>query len=281
MGHWLARPVDAVTPRTSSTPADPNATPVPLPTPLLATVQPVLLAVLRRRMLRTVRRTPFPRDEPVLHVPGRDPVRMLVVGELGASGLGVLLHGMAFPAQLAEMLAQRTDRGVRTTLATDPRLTLRAAVAHPALDVTERRDVAVVALGVPDVVRGTSRAAAVSALEELVCRVRRSSGPACAVVLCGPPPVGHGQSVPSSVRSTFDRRTRDLSTAMADVADRLDGVAFVAFPAWDAPRLRVRDAFSFRALHHLWADAVVPTVVAALDARGGDRAGSGGPALVA
>ena len=254
---------------------------MPLTTPFLSTVQPLLLAVLRRRMLSTVRRTPFPRDEPVLRVAGRDPVRMLVVGDLGASGLGVLLHGMAFPAQLAEMVARRTDRGVRSTLATDPRLTLRAAAAHPALDATERRDVAVVALGVPDVVRGTSPGAAVTALEELVCRIRRASGPDCAVVLCGPPPVGHGQPVPAAVRACFDRRTRDVASAMADVADRLDGVAFVAFPTWEAPRLQVRDAFSFRALHHLWADAVAPTVVAALDARGGERAGSDGPALVA
>ena len=102
---------------------------------LLAAARPYLALHLGVLGLK-IRNAPFPRDEAVTTLPGPRPARLLVVGDLAASGYGVLLHGMAFPAQLAGAWSSRTGRGCTWQTVADPLLTVRRAAHHPRLGST-------------------------------------------------------------------------------------------------------------------------------------------------
>jgi len=222
---------------------------------------PLVRPYLRLHLLllgRQVARTPLPRDAPVETVPGPDPGRLLVVGELAASGLGVLLHGMAFPAQLGAAWSRGAHRGCTWRTVARPVLSAAQAAAHPDLDAAAAgTDAAVVALGIPDVLLATRAAAFEDAVERIVDLVRARSSTGCRVVLAGLPPMARFQPVPPLAARLFDLRTRRLDDALRRVADRHEGVAFVPFPRQRLHGLYVRDRFSYRALHRIWAHAVV------------------------
>lgn len=213
---------------------------------------------------RQVARTPLPQDAPVEVVPGPDPGRLLVVGELAASGLGVLLHGMAFPAQIGQAWSRATGRGCTWRTVAHPVQSAAQAAARPDLDdAAAGADAVVVALGVPDVLLATRAGTFEATVEQIVDLVRSRSSSSCRVVLAGLPPMTRFQPIPPLAARLFGLRMRRLDDAMRRVAERHEGVAFVPFPQQRLHGLYVRDRFSYRALHRIWAHAVVGALVPA------------------
>lgn len=211
---------------------------------------------------RQIARTPLPTDAPVEAVPGPDPGRLLVVGELAASGLGVLLHGMAFPAQIGQAWSRATGRGCTWRTVARPVLSAAQAAAHPELDgAAAGAEAAVVALGIPDVLLATRAGTFESTLEQIVDLVRSRSSSGCRVVLAGLPPMTRFQPIPPLAERLFGLRVRRLDDAMHRVAERHEGVTFVPFPQQRLHGLYVRDRFSYLALHRIWAHAVVTALV--------------------
>lgn len=212
---------------------------------------------------RQVARTPLPQDAPVLQVEGPRPTRLLVVGELAASGLGVLLHGMAFPAQVGREWGRVTGRGCSWRTVAGLLLSAGQAASHPELEeAATRADAAVVALGIPDVLLATRGGDFEAHVEELVVAIRSRASDSCPVVLAGLPPMSRFQPMPPLAARLLALRARRLDDAMGRVADRHEGVSFVPFPVQRLAGLYVRDRFSYRALHRIWAHAVVTALTA-------------------
>ena len=204
-----------------------------------------------------IRTAPFPRDEAAATLPGPSAARLLVVGDLAASGYGVLLHGMAFPAQLAGAWSSRTGRGCTWQTVADPLLTVRRAAHHPGLGSAALGvDAVVVALGVPDVLRLTSSADVVAAVGRLVARVRAAAGRDAPVLVAGLPPMTRFQPLTPAATRVIGSQLRRVDAALQRAAAQHEGVEFVPFPPWDLAGSTLRRAFSFRAMHRGWALAV-------------------------
>ncbi|WP_191330466.1 GDSL-type esterase/lipase family protein [Frigoribacterium sp. ACAM 257] len=204
-----------------------------------------------------IRRAPFPRDSSSATLPGPRAARLLVVGDLAASGYGVLLHGMAFPAQLAGAWSVRTGRGCSWTTIADPLMTVRRAAHHPRLGTAAAAaDAVVVALGVPDVLQLTASADVVASVGRLVVRVRSAAGRDVPVLLAGLPPMTQFQGLPPAAARLIGSQLQRLDDALRQVAAQHVGVGFVAFPSWDLGGSTLRRAFSFGAMHRGWAVAV-------------------------
>lgn len=204
-----------------------------------------------------IRRAPFPRDEAVASVPGPDAARLVVVGDLAASGYGVLLHGMAFPAQLGGAWSGRTGRGCSWTTIADPLMTVRRAAHHPRLGAAAAdADAVVVALGVPDVLQLTASEDIVASAGRLVARVRSAAGREVPVLLAGLPPMTQFQGLSPAAARLIGSQLRRVDDALRQVAAQFAGVEFVGFPSWDLGGTTLRRAFSFSAMHRGWASAV-------------------------
>jgi hypothetical protein len=218
-----------------------------------------------------IRSAPFPRDEAAASLPGPRAARLLVVGDLAASGYGVLLHGMAFPAQLAGVWAARTGRGCSWQTVADPLLTVRRAAHHPRLGSSATGvDAVVVALGIPDVLRITPSADVVASVTRLVARVRSAAGRDVPVLLAGLPPMTQFQGLPPAAARLIGSQLRRVDAALRQVEAEHVGVEFISFPAWDTDGTTLRRAFSFRAMHRGWALAVAARLAVALPGSGPD-----------
>ncbi|WP_209559515.1 GDSL-type esterase/lipase family protein [Frigoribacterium sp. PvP032] len=220
-----------------------------------------------------IRSAPFPRDEATATLPGPSAARLLVVGDLAASGYGVLLHGMAFPAQLAGIWSSRTGRGCSWQVVADPLLTVRRAAHHSRLGTSAAgADAVVVALGIPDVLRITPSADIVASVARLVARVRSAAGRDVPVLLAGLPPMTQFQGLSPAASHLIGSQLRRVDDALRRVAAEHVGVDFVSFPSWDTDGTTLRRAFSFRAMHRGWALAVAARLAVALPGSGPEPA---------
>jgi hypothetical protein len=110
-----------------------------------------------------------PTDAPVGVVPGPDPDRILALGGIGGSGVGLRTHAEGVAAQSARALAAITGRGVewRTVPLADQHLT---ATQEAVRQITElhRYDVVLVMPGVADALELTRITPWVHHLEDLL-----------------------------------------------------------------------------------------------------------------
>lgn len=240
---------------------------------LLALVRPILRANLAQYR-RDALTAPFPSDDAVTLIPGASTRRVLFVGDVGAAGYGVLRHGMAVPARTAGALAAGLSTGVHWHTIASPDLTAARAAsavrsAHADRDVADL-DLAILMLGVPDVLLATSGESWSRDLTRVIETIRELAGRECHVVLAGIPPIGDFRPVPEPARAILDRQTAALNRASARRAASLDQVAFVAFPDLRLGRALVEHSISWPELHRIWAEALARAGLAAL--RGARRA---------
>ena len=166
--------------------------------PLKLALSPLLLAQglwARRRTLR-LPEAAGPRE-------GRcgegDVLRLLVLGDSSAAGVGVAHQHDALAARLAEVLAQRSGRCVAWQLLARSGLSSAQAVGLLQQSPSVVADVAVVVLGVNDVVEQVSVARAIAAREalanELLQRHRLRH-----VAFSAVPPMGDFPALPQPLR---------------------------------------------------------------------------------
>lgn len=158
------------------------------------------------------------------------PVRLLVVGESTAAGVGAADHQEGLTGQLATRLAAETRRPVHWRVigrngATAS--TARDQLLAPARDVAA--DVAVLVLGVNDTLRLTAPRRWTADLRRLVELVRQRCGP-IPVLLAGVPPVGRFPGLPQPLRGVMGMRATLLDRAAARLAGTMDGVRHVTVP---------------------------------------------------
>ena len=204
---------------------------------------------------RTMSSAVFPRNDHRTVIEGPDPDRMLFIGEIAVAGYCVLLPGMALPAQVAARLAARTERGcVWSTISAFDMTAKKAATA--VLGHADRIDVAVVALGIPDVLMVTSPEEWRAHLTAVVANIRMQAGEQCRIVLTGIPPMDRFRPMPPIPRNLIRTQVERLNAATMQLQDQ--NVVWAPFPDLTAGRTPLSDAFSFQQMHALWARAITP-----------------------
>lgn len=199
----------------------------------LAVLAPVLMRQGRRVRATTPRlpEAPGPRTG---EVPGRGaPVRLLVLGESTAAGVGAADHREGLAGQTAASLASASGRAVhwRVIARNGATAATTQALFAPAADAVA--DVVVIALGVNDTLRLHTPARWSRDLRRLIDAVRARCGPV-PVVLAGVPPVGRFPGLPQPLRAVLGLRAAVLDRAAARLAATLEGVHHVRVPLPEA-----------------------------------------------
>jgi len=204
------------------------------------------------------RRLPRPQDEPLVHAPGPDPDRILVVGSGAVVGYGVLSYDLSVSGQLARQVAAATGRGVDLRIIADPDLSVRAARAELATADLDRYDVIVLTVGSLDALQLLPRRDWARHMADLLDTVGTRVGQS--VLIMGIPPLTDLVTVPALYKSAVARRCDALNDESARLASARAGVTFVPFtpPAIDLMQNASRE------VHTVWARIIAPSVVEAL-----------------
>jgi hypothetical protein len=200
----------------------------------------------------------FPQHDDASAVPGPDPERVLFVGDIGVAGYGVLLAGMAMPAQVAARRTSATGRGMEWESIAAYDMTARKAAAVIADRAAAPLDLAVVALGIPDVLVATSVEEWTDRLTGIIASIRAQAGDGCRIVVTGIPPMDRFQPIPMVARKLLQAQVGRLNRATALLDDPGSGVIHAPYPDISGTRLHVRDRFSYRVMHAHWAEAIMP-----------------------
>lgn len=196
----------------------------------LVLLAPILFVQARRVRRATPRLPPASGPHEGIVAAGPHPLRLLLVGESTAVGVGVPTHDVGLAGQTARALAEATGRPVRWRVLGRSGASARTVIAEfvePASSVDA--DVVVVALGVNDTISLSSVARWVDALDALLHCVRRSS-PDAAVVLSGVPPMQHFPAFPVPLRQVLGLRAHVLDRAAIRWAGTHAAVTHVRHP---------------------------------------------------
>lgn len=196
----------------------------------LALLAPVLVRQ-GRRVRRTTPRLPEAPGPRRGEIPGAGtPVRLLVLGESTAAGVGAADHREALAGQTAASLAAASGRAVRWRVLGRNGATASSVLRDlfaPAVDA--EADVVVVALGVNDTLRMHAPARWTADLRALIGAVRERCGPVPVVLACVPP-MGRFPGLPQPLRGVLGLRATALDRAAARMAAAMDAVHHVHVP---------------------------------------------------
>jgi lysophospholipase L1-like esterase len=164
--------------------------------------------------------------------PGREPVRLLVLGDSMAAGVGVDHNDNALAGTTARALADRTGSPVVWRVAartgatagyTADKLAGRAEGSHDS-DGPDGHDAVVVSVGVNDVLRFRSLRAWDQDIRRLAAVIRQTNGDRATILFSGLPPLGLFPALPDPLRTALALRGRLLDHALAALAPELGTV---------------------------------------------------------
>lgn len=189
---------------------------------------------------------------------GAGHLRLMVLGDSSAAGVGAATQDAALAGRLAAELADlqpdwvlhaRTGATTATTLASLARL--------PVAPV----DAAVVALGVNDLTRGVPLARWLDQQRSLVAMLTDRFG-ARRIYLSGVPPMGAFPALPRPLRTVLGARAARFDAALAALAPALPGATHLPFDAAVlAPAMMASDGFHpGPQVYALWARAVADAI---------------------
>jgi len=196
------------------------------------------------------------------------PVRLLMLGDSIAAGLGAERPKDVLGARIAKGLGRRAHRPVRLRTAAVVGSESSALDAQlDALPERYRPDVAVVIVGGNDVTHRVPRHVAVQHLERAIRRLRER-GAAVVVGTC--PDLGAIRPVPQPLRSVASRLSRQLAASQAEAAER-EGAHVVSLRRTVGPMFLEQpdEMFSLDRFHpsalgyRRTAEALLPAVLAA------------------
>lgn len=169
------------------------------------------------------------------------PVRLLVVGESTAAGCGADTHDGAFTGAFARVLEEQRGRQVRWAVYGESGVRIRRLRHHVLPNVTEEADVAVLLIGVNDVVARTPVA---QWREDLAAVLDDLRGQADTVIMAGIPRFESFPALPSALRGYLAERGRALDGAARALCAERSGVIWVESPATEpAADFFARDGF--------------------------------------
>lgn len=223
---------------------------------------PVLL-----RQARVVRRTAVRLPEAAgpregLAGEGEPALRLLVIGDSSAAGVGVQDQSQALAQPLATRLAERLGGAVSWQLLAESGLSTAGARELLARSRVEPADVVVTALGVNDVSSQLSPGAFVTHTAHLWREVRERTGARWGVV-SGLPPMHMLTAVPQPLRWYLGRYSSELDAAVRSWSGR-EGLGFCALRWTDDPAYLAADGFHpGPALYPQWAQRLAEVIMQA------------------
>ncbi|PSK95582.1 lysophospholipase L1-like esterase [Murinocardiopsis flavida] len=228
-----------------------------------------VLVVQGRGVRRTTPRLPEARGpagaSPTAGEPVGPPLRLLVVGDSTAAGVGVESHGDGIAGRLGAELAARTGREVRWRVDGRSGRTARDVLAALAPGGGDRPDVVLVLVGVNDVLRMTSVRAYARSVGAIIAALRERHGAGPALVLGAVPEMGGFPALPWPLRPLLGLRARALDAAAMRVSAAEPGVAHVPMPRADGAAAEFYAADRFHpgaAGYALWAAGLAPVCLA-------------------
>lgn len=167
-------------------------------------------------------------------------LRLLVVGESTAAGVGVGDHQQGLAAHLAAQLSRRHGRIVlwRTVGVNG----IRAAALIRHLPRAPETDVAIISLGVNDTTGLTRRRGYRQALAELIAELRRDRAD-LPVYLLAVPPMQRFTALPRPLRDLLGWRAQGLDRVQQHLARTLAGVHHLAYPLVEGKDLLAEDGY--------------------------------------
>jgi lysophospholipase L1-like esterase len=158
---------------------------------------------------------------------GRGPrLRLLMLGDSSAAGVGVAAQSQALAGYLPKALARQAGVRVQWRLRAQAGLTSAQCLLQLASCAPFEADVAVVVLGVNDVVDQVPSRSAVAARESIANRLRNGHGVAH-VVFAPLPPVQHFPALPQPLRWVAGQDAKRHDDAVAAWARTRDDVSHV------------------------------------------------------
>ncbi|MFL6630673.1 MAG: SGNH/GDSL hydrolase family protein [Vitreoscilla sp.] len=199
---------------------------------------PVLLAQGRRVRENALRLPEAAGERHGVAGRGRVALRVLIVGDSSAAGVGVGTQDEAFAGQLAQSLAERTGAAVGWQLVATSGHTAGDAAHALAGATLQKADLLVTALGVNDVLDQTRPPQFLAALDEIhALAVTRAQ--VTHTWHCGLPPLGSFVLLPQPLRWILGRDASHLDGALLR---HLEGQATrLHLPLPDAPRMPGKD----------------------------------------
>jgi lysophospholipase L1-like esterase len=198
------------------------------------------------------------------------PLRILIVGDSSAAGVGVSSQAEALAQPVARLLAMRTGRCVAWQLVARSGVNTREALELLTHSELASADYVITALGTNDV---TSQRSAVRFLSDYVLLsnlLRRRTG-AIGQVVTGLPPLRILPAAPHPLRWYLGRCAIQLDRALRDLVER-DAMARYVSLEWAAhPEDMARDGFHpGPAQYRRWAELVTEQIHAMLVISAGD-----------
>jgi lysophospholipase L1-like esterase len=193
-----------------------------------------------------------------------DLLRLLVVGESTAAGVGVTDLRDALPRQLAVALAARRQCNVAWSMSARTGATASFAARELAPAAPMGQDIAVLMLGVNDALKFTSRRTWCANIDQLIDELAKHVQSGGQVLLVGLPDLGRFGTFPQPLRAMLGWHARALDRDLKKIAKRSAGVLYMAMPPASWPELFAEDRFhpnaaAYRVLAAYFADALATT----------------------
>lgn len=197
----------------------------------------------------------------------REPtLRLLVVGESTAAGVGVDTQDEALASQLARRLSAHTDKGVQWRALGKIGVTVNEAAQEFADALRhERADIVVIALGVNDTLRLSPPQRWYRELRTFTRQLQANVG--CKLIVLSPiPPLWKFRCLPQPLRSTIGLHAFVLDRVSRRLARSEPGLLYVPVPLNDQQRLLCHDRFHpSSAGYDLWASYLARAIAKRLD----------------
>lgn len=203
---------------------------------------------------------PRPNDLPLVHAPGADSDRILLVGSGISVGYGVVSHNLALGGHLARELSAFTGHGASVGIAVSPEMNPQLArTILQRLDLG-RFDAVVFTLGAFEALslmpRGRWRHQVRDLLEFLI-----GAAPAALEIFFVATSMPVLKGFPRLLQRTVDRRTHVLNDQVRQLVQARPHTTFVEF----VPKQGDIAALKGRETYHDWARLIAPTIAHTLE----------------
>ncbi|CAN5151561.1 hypothetical protein BH09ACT5_BH09ACT5_07890 [soil metagenome] len=209
------------------------------------------------------RNLPTPSDPPLVHSPGFDPHRVLLLGSGIAVGYGVMSHDLALGGHLARELSALTGRGASVDIASRSDMSpSMARTTLAGLDLA-RFDALVLTLGGLEALTLLPALRWRKELRQLLEELKREAptSPEVLLVETAAPLLA---GLPSMVGRIIWRALQQLNRETAALCEEYDSTTFVPF----APAQGDVTTLTGRTTYRSWAELIAPAVARALDGDG-------------
>ena len=222
---------------------------------------PVLIAQ-GRRLRRDTPRLPDAAQPWHGELPGPEPLRLVVLGDSTAAGVGAATQDDALPGSLARELAAYTGRGVVWRAVGRNGATSRDLIADYLVDAaSETADIVFLSIGANDALGLRPRWAFARDMREILTRLREVSP---VVLVSSLPAFGKFELLPNPLRWNLYLHSRSLEDAARAIVARTPGVHMSPPPPEYTPGFFATDLFHPSASGYRdWAQFAIEDAVAA------------------